>query len=191
MLNLIWPIFLIVSFVYGICFGNISETNAAIFESTEDAVNLCIQLLGTICLWNGIMKIAEKTSIVNKLKKLLKPILRFLFPRLRTSEKAYSQISMNMIANIMGLGNAATPMGLKAMQSLQEKNEDKKRLSKEMAIFIVLNTASIQIIPTTVIGIRNSLGSQNPTAILFPVWVATICAAVSAICATKILIKRW
>lgn len=88
-------------------------------------------------------------------------------------------------------GNAATPMGLKAMNSLQNRNENKKKLSNEMAIFIVLNTASIQIIPTTVIALRNSLGSQNPTAILFPVWVATICAAVSATSVAKLLIKRW
>lgn len=92
---------------------------------------------------------------------------------------------------LWGFGNAATPIGLKAMQSLQKRNNDKKKLSNEMAIFIVLNTASIQIIPTTVIAIRNSLGSTNPTAILFPVWIATICAAVSAILAVKILIKRW
>lgn len=92
---------------------------------------------------------------------------------------------------LWGFGNAATPIGLKAMQSLQKRNNDKKKLSNEMAIFIVLNTASIQIIPTTVIAIRNSLGSTNPTAILFPVWLATICAAVSAILAVKILIKRW
>ena len=98
---------------------------------------------------------------------------------------------MNMVANIMGLGNAATPMGIKAMKSLQEKNKNKNKISKEMAIFIVLNTASIQIIPTTVIAIRNSLGSENPTAILFPVWIATICAATSAVIGAKILTKRW
>ncbi len=103
MLNIIWPIFLIVSFIYGICFGNIEETNLSIFESTKDAVNLSIQLLGTICLWNGIMKIAEKTSIVSKLKEKLHPILKFLFPKIEKSEQVYSEISMNIVANIMGL----------------------------------------------------------------------------------------
>ena len=191
MLNYIWPIFLIVSFIYGISFGNIAETNAEIFASTENAVNICIKLLGTICFWNGIMKIATKTSIVTILKKGLKPILNFLFPAIDEKEEVYTEISMNVVANVMGLGNAATPMGLKAMKSLQKRNNSKKILSKEMALFIVLNTASIQIIPTTVIAIRNSLGSSNPTAMLFPVWVATICAAISAIIATKILVKRW
>ena len=190
MLNYIWPTFIIVSFVYGICFGNIAETNVAIFESTENAVNLCIKLLGTICLWNGIMRIAENTSIIDKLKKLLRPVLGRLFPKLNEEDEAYSEISMNVIANIMGLGNAATPMGLKAMKSLQKRNINKKVLSNEMAIFIVLNTASIQIIPTTVIALRNSLGSNNPTAILVPVWGATILAAISAIVSAKIILKR-
>ena len=94
-----------------------------------------------------------------------------------------------MVANILGLGNAATPLGIKAMKSMQEKNSDKKTLTNSMATLIVLNTASIQIIPTTVIAIRNSLGSQDPTSIIFPVWVATICAAITGIAATKIFIK--
>ena len=191
MLNYIWPIFLIISFIYGICFGNIAETNTAIFESTENAVNLCIKLLGTICLWNGIMKIAINTSIVSCLKKFFKPVLKWLFPTINEHEEVYTEISMNVVANVMGLGNAATPLGLKAMKSLQKRNNNKKILSKEMATFIVLNTASIQIIPTTVIAIRNSLVSSNPTAILFPVWIATISAAITAILAVKILVKKW
>lgn len=191
MLNYIWPAFLGLSFIYGICFGNIAETNTAIFESTENAVNLCIKLLGTICLWNGIMKVATNTSIVVVLKKLFRPFLKWLFPTINEHEEVYTEISMNVVANVMGLGNAATPMGLKAMKSLQSKNNNKKILSKEMATFIVLNTASIQLIPTTVIAIRNSLGSSNPTAILFPVWIATISAAIAAMMAVKILVKRW
>ena len=191
MLNFIWPAFIIISFIYGICFGNIAETNIAIFKSTEDAVNLCIRLLGTICLWNGIMKIAENTSIIDILKKILRPILKILFPKINEKDEAYTAISMNVVANVMGLGNAATPMGLKAMKALQKINTDKKKLSNEMAIFIVLNTASIQIIPTTIIAIRNSLGSNNPTAILLPVWGATICAAIAAITSAKIITKKW
>jgi len=191
MLNLIWPIFLIISFVFGMFSGNIEKINLSIFESTENAVNLSIKLLGTICLWNGIMKIAEKTSIILLLKKWLKNLLKILFPKIREEEKVHTEISMNVVANLMGLGNAATPMGLKAMKTLQERNKNKNLLSKEMAVFIVLNTASIQIIPTTVIAIRSSLGSSNPTAILFPVWIATIGAAFSAIIAVKILTKRW
>lgn len=189
MLNIVWPVFIIISFTYAIFSGNLDKLNSSIFESVEDAVNLSISLLGTICLWNGIMQIANKTSIVDKLAKFLNPIIRFLFPEIKKNKKIQKEISMNMIANILGLGNAATPLGLKAMNSMQKENKNKETLSDSMAMFIVLNTASIQIIPTTVIAIRNSLGSENPTSIVFPVWIATICAAVAGITVTKLFIK--
>lgn len=179
MLNKIWPIFIIVSFSYAIFSGNLEQLNSSIFESTSDAINLSINLLGTICLWSGIMQVANKTSIIDKLTNLLSPIIRLLFPEMKKNKQVQKEISMNMIANILGLGNAATPLGLKAMKSMQKENPKKDTLTNAMIIFIVLNTASIQIIPTTVIAIRNSLGSNNPTAIVFPVWIATICAAVA------------
>ena len=175
MLNIVWPIFIIISFSYSIFFGDINLLNSEIFRSIESAINLSINLLGTVCLWNGIMQIASKTSVIDKLTRFLKPIIKCLFPELRNKPKIQKEISMNMIANILGLGNAATPLGLKAMKSMQEENPEKERLTDSMAMFIVLNTASIQIIPTTVIAIRNSLGSENATAIVFPVWIATIC----------------
>ena len=189
MLNIVWPIFIIISFSYAIFSGNLENLNSAIFDSTTDSINLTISLLGTMCLWSGIMQIASKTSLINKLTKLLQPIIHFLFPELKKNETVKKEISMNMIANILGLGNAATPLGLKAMKSMQKENPKKDTLSNSMAMFIVLNTASIQIIPTTVIAIRNSLGSENPTAIVFPVWIATICAATAGITATKLFIK--
>ncbi len=189
LLNSIWPIFIILSFSFAIFSGNIDKLNQSIFSSTEEAVNLCITLLGTMCLWNGIMKIASETTIIKKLTIFLSPLINKLFPELKNDEKIKKEISMNMVANILGLGNAATPLGIKAMKSMQEKNSDKKTLTNSMATLIVLNTASIQIIPTTVIAIRNSLGSQDPTSIIFPVWVATICAAITGITATKIFIK--
>ena len=189
MLNIVWPIFIIISFSYAILSGNLENLNSAIFDSTTDSINLTISLLGTMCLWSGIMQIASKTSLINKLTKLLQPIIHFLFPELKKNETVKKEISMNMIANILGLGNAATPLGLKAMKSMQKENPKKDTLSNSMAMFIALNTASIQIIPTTVIAIRNSLGSENPTAIVFPVWIATICAATAGITATKLFIK--
>lgn len=191
MLNIIWPVFLIVSFVYAIFSGRISEVNNSIFESTKLAVDLSISLLGTICLWNGIMQIASKTSIIEKLSIVIKPIMKRLFPDIKEGNKIHEQITMNIIANIMGLGNAATPLGLKAMKLMQKDNKEKETLSNSMAILIVLNTASIQIIPTTVIAIRNTLGSNNPTAMIIPVWIATICAACAAILAAKILMKKF
>ena len=191
MLNIIWPLFLIISFVYAIFNGRLEQVNTSVFEGTKSAVELCITLLGTMCLWNGIMKIACKTSIVKKLTKVLTPIMKKLFPDIKRQDKVHEEISMNIIANIMGLGNAATPLGLKAMKSMQKVNNDKKRLSNSMAIFIVLNTASIQLIPTTVIAIRSSLKSNNPTAMIVPIWIATIFAAISAIGSAKILKKKF
>ena len=135
------------------------------------------------------MQVASKTSVIDKLMKLLNPIIKILFPEIKNNEKIKKEISMNMVANILGLGNAATPLGLKAMKSMQKENNKKDVLSDSMMMFIVINTASIQIIPTTVIAIRNSLGSSNPTSIVFPTWIATICAAVAAILATKVIIK--
>ena len=189
MLNIVWPIFIILSFSYAIFSGNIEELNLGILNSSKDAITLTISLLGTMCLWNGIVKIAMNTNLIDKLTNFLKPIISFLFPDLKKEENIKKEISMNMCANILGLGNAATPLGLKAMKSMQKINDKKDRLSDSMMMFVVINTASIQIIPTTVIAIRNSLGSENPTAIVFPVWVATIAAAVFGIIATKIIIK--
>ncbi len=189
MLNIVWPIFIIISFSFAIFSGNLENLNNSIFESTNSAISLSIDLLGTLCLWSGIMQIASKTSLIENLTKFLNPLLNFLFPKLKNNKKIKKEISMNMAANILGLGNAATPLGLKAMKSMQEINEKKDTLSDSMMMFIVINTASIQIIPTTVIAIRNSLGSQNPTSIVFPTWIATIIAAIVGIVVAKIVIK--
>ena len=189
MLNLIWPIFILISIIYAMFTGNIEKINNCIFTSTTNTIELIICLFGTICLWNGIMEIAANTRIMRILTLVLNPILKFLFPELKNDKKIKNEISMNMIANILGLGNAATPLGLKAMNSMQKQNKDKRKLTDSMAMFIILNTASISIIPTTVIAIRNSLGSKNPTQIIFPVWIATISAAIAGITVTKIFIK--
>lgn len=187
MLNILWPIFIIISIVYAIFSGNIENLNNSIFESTESAINLTITLLGMTCFWSGIMEVASKTQIIEYLSKFLKPIIKKLFSNL--NEKSYNNIIMNIIANILGLGNAATPLGLKAMEELQNENEDKSTLSDNMMMLIVLNTASLQIIPTTIITIRSSLDAKNPTEIIFPVWISTICAAIVGIIVTKIVIK--
>ena len=171
MLNIIWPVFIILSFIYALATGKVNEVNNGIFESAKSAVELSITFLGTICLWNGIMEIVKKTTLMNKLTKLLYPAMKFLFPDLKDNEQARAEISMNIIANVLGLGNAATPLGLKAMKTMQKDNKKKDTLSNAMAMFIVLNTASLQLIPTNVIAIRTSLGSQNATQIIFPVWL--------------------
>ena len=190
MLNILWPIFIILSFIYALISGKVNEVNNGIFESLTDAVELSITFLGTMCLWTGIMEIAKQTSLIEKMTNLLKPLINFLFPDLKRNESAKQEISMNMIANILGLGNAATPLGIKAMKTMQKENSKKDTLTNSMMMFIVINTASIQLIPTNVIAIRTSLNSQNATGIILPVWIATIIAAIVGIAFTKFLIKK-
>ena len=189
MLNIIWPIFILLSFVFAIINGNIDKVNETIFESADNTVKLTITFFGTICLWNGIMKIAQNTSIMDNLTRLLRPLVNYLFPEYKKNEKMKQQISMNMIANILGLGNAATPIGLKVMKNMQENNEEKNIVTKSMAMFILINTASLQIIPTTVIAIRSSLKSNNPTNIILPVLSSTLVTFVTVVITAKIFEK--
>ena len=189
MLNILWPFFFFISIFYAILSGNIENINNCIFESAENAVKLTLTLLGATCLWSGIMEIASKTDIIKYLSAILQPIIKKIFYNLDSNKKSYNNIIMNIIANILGLGNAATPLGLKAMGELQKENANKDELSDNMMMLIVLNTASLQVIPTTVIAVRKSLGSNNPTQIIFPVWIATVCAAVVGILVAKIIIK--
>lgn len=189
MLNILWPIFIILSISFSIVNGNLEDLNKAITASTESAVTLTLTLIGSTCLWSGIMEIASNTKIVSILSRLLKVIINKLFQNINKNEKAEKKIIMNIIANILGLGNAATPLGLEAMKELQKENIEKEKLSDNMMMLIVLNTASLQIIPTTVIAIRTALNSENPTKIIFPVWISTICAGVVGIVMTKLLIK--
>ena len=137
------------------------------------------------------MKIVKETSLITKLSNFLYPLIHFLFPNLRKEDREYKEISINIIANLLGIGNAATPSGLQAMKTMQEKNNNKEVLTDNMAMFIILNTASIQLIPTTVIAIRMSLNSENPTKIIFPIWIVTILADVAGIIASKILRKKY
>lgn len=190
MLNMIWPIFIIISIVYALLTGNVEKISNGIFESGESAVQLTITFFGTICLWNGVIEIAKQTSLMEKLTKVLQPLVKFLFPEIKHNKQAYEEISMNMVANFLGLGNAATPLGLKAMKTMQKENKQKDTLSNSMAMFIVINTASLQLIPTNVIAIRSSLGASSPSGIILQVWIATIIAAIVGIIATKIFIKK-
>lgn len=137
MLNILWPLFIIISYIYAIIVGNIENINNAIFEYTKSAVDLSITLLGTMCLWNGLMEIASKTKLIKRLIKILSPLIKWLFPESNKDEKIKKEISMNIVANMLGLGNAATPLGIKAMKSMQEKNKNKEILSNDMAMFII------------------------------------------------------
>ena len=187
LLNNIWPIFIIISIIYAIIAGNLENLNLAITSSSESAVSLTLTLIGTTCLWSGLIEIASNTNIIKYLKKFLRPVITILFPNLNSL--VYDKVTMNIISNILGLGNAATPLGLQAMEEMQKENLNKEYLSDNMMILIILNTSSLQIIPTTIIAIRTSLGSNNPTSIIFPVCFSTICAGVVGVVMTKLLIK--
>lgn len=191
MLNKIWPCFIMVSFVFAIITGRIQDFNNSIFESATQTVDLTIKLFGTMCLWNGLMKIVQETSLIIRLSNLIRPLMRFLFPKMNEKDKEYKEITLNIIANLLGIGNAATPLGLKAMKTMQEKNTKKDTVTDSMAMFIVLNTASLQMIPTTVIAVRASMGSENPAQIILPVWIVTIITDITGIVASKILMKKF
>lgn len=191
MLNKLWPGFIIISFIYAVFKFNMNELNNAIFESCKQTVEMILSFIGVMCMWNGIMEIIKETTLINKITKCLSPLMKFLFPDIKRENKAYKEISMNIVANLLGLGNAATPLGLKAIKTLQEENSNKEELSDSMIMFIVLNTISIQLIPTTVIAIRSSLQVlSNPSKIILPVWIATIVAAIAGIASVKILSKK-
>ena len=195
MLNKIWPFFIIISFIFALLTGNINNFNNSIFDSCTQAVdliiNLTIKLFGTMCLWNGLMKIVQKSSLINKLSNMISPLMKFLFPKMNKEDKEYKEITINIIANLLGIGNAATPLGLQAMKTMQEKNPNKDTITDSMAIFIVLNTASLQLIPTTVIAVRASMGSTNAAQIILPVWIVTLVADTAGIIASKLLMKKF
>lgn len=189
-MNYLWPILIIISFIFSIINGNIENVNNSIFSSVTDVVSLTLTLVGNMCLWCGLMKIVKETKIINIINKLLKPILRWLYPDAKNNKKAMESISINTVSNILGIGNAATPAGIKAMEELQKENTNKQELTNSMIMLIVLNTTSIQLIPTTIIAIRSSLGSSNPTNIIVPIWISTIVGTFVGIISTKILLNK-
>lgn len=189
MLNFIWCFFIVIAIVYGILNGTYQDVNSAIFSSIESTVTLIITLFGSICFWNGIMNIVKNTSLIEKIEKILKPLIRIIFNNLNEESEAYKNISMNMTSNLLGLGNAATPCGLKAMEELQKENDNKDKLSNDMIVFILINTASLQLIPTTIISIRMGLNSKNPSGIILGVWFASVVTFVLMLCIAKCYLK--
>jgi spore maturation protein A len=191
MLNYIWVGLLLIGFIVGIFNGRIDQVTKAAMDSSQNAVMVCIGLLGVMCLWTGLMKIAEKSGLVTSIGRLVRPILVFLFPDIPKNHPALGAIVMNLVANFFGLGNAATPLGIKAMNELQSLNTDKKTATDSMCMFLVLNTAAIQLIPANIIALRTSEGSKKPAEIIVCIWIASICATFMGIIAAKLLSKVW
>lgn len=189
MLNKIWCFFILISIAFGIGSGNIEAVNNSVFTSIESTMTLIIKMMGGMCFWSGIMKIAKHTSLEEKLKKLIRPLNNFIFSKLDKNSVAYENITMNMATNMLGLGNAATPLGLKAVEELEKINQSPDQLSDEEIMFIAINTASLEIMPTSIITIRSSLGSTSPGSIILGVWFSSIIAFISIIVVTKIYLK--
>ena len=187
MLNYIWFGMIAIAFIVGIFTGNIDAVTEAAFESAKVAVQLAIGLIGAMALWLGIMHVADRAGLVNMLARGIRPIARWLFPEIPDGHPALGSIVMNMAANVLGLGNAATPMGLKAMKELQELNSEKDTATNAMVTFLAINTSSVQILlPATVVGL---LGAKAG-AIFIPTILATTVSTVVAVIAAKWLEKR-
>ncbi len=178
---------LVFGIIVGIFNGRVDAVTKAIVDSSKNAIELSIGLLGIMCLWTGLMDVAEKTGIIRTISRVVRPVLKFLFPGIPKNHPALGAIVMNLVANFLGLGNAATPLGLKAMAELQKLNRDKDTATNEMSMFSVLNTSCIQLIPATIIAVRSAAGSKNPTEIIGTIWFASVCATIAGIISVKIL----
>ena len=185
MLNYIWAVMILIGIVVGTFTGKITEVSNASINSAKEAVTLCITMLGVMSFWMGLMEVAKKAGIIKALTNAMMPVIHFFFPRLPKNHVVNEYIASNMIANVLGLGWAATPMGLKAMEELGElqKQRCKKRgilekddsltASNEMCTFLILNISSLQLIPVNIIAYRSQYGSFNPTQIIIPSIIAT------------------
>lgn len=189
-MDYIWGGMILLSLVFGACNGRMQEVSDAVFSGAGQGVEVCIALLGAMCFWSGLMKIADRSGITIFIGRLCRPIIRVLFPTLGKNSPAAGAMSLNFAANILGLGNAATPLGLKAMKCLQAENPRKDVASDNMLMFVVINTASLQIIPTTVATLRVKYGSVNPLDIMPAIWIASIGALLVGVLLAKLL-NKW
>lgn len=186
MVNWIWLFFIVVGFLVAAINGDVESVTQAAFDGAKNGVTVCFGLISVLVFWMGMMRIAEDAGVLQKLARLLQPVVRFLFPSVPKNHPALGYIMSNMSANILGLGNAATPMGIKAMQELQKLNPNKDEASAAMATLLALNTSSITLIPTTLIAIRMNFNSVNPAEIVGTTLIATIISTTAAI-----FVDRW
>ena len=173
MLNYLWCFIVVFSVICAVIKGNSDDLATAFTGSAADAVELLMTLAGVMGLWSGLMKIAERSGLTALMARLFAPALKRLFPTLDRKSAAFGSITMNISANLLGMGNTATPPGLRAMRELQEMNGGGETASDEMVIFVVMNTASMQLLPTTLGSLRQSYGSEAPFEILVPVWISS------------------
>lgn len=179
---------ILLSVISGIFTGRMSELSAASLNGCKQAVELTITITGSLALWSGVMAVAEKSGLTTLLAQAMSPLTRgVLFRGLPRDSKALEAISMNLTANLMGLGNAATPLGLAAMKELEKEGGGSRRATNHMITFVALNTASMQLIPTTTAFLRLQAGSRNPMEILVPVWISSVASVTVAVTLAKLL----
>ncbi|MCL2611266.1 MAG: nucleoside recognition protein [Defluviitaleaceae bacterium] len=191
MLNFIWAAMILIGIIVAAFTGRLENITNAAIDSSKDAVTVCITMLGIISMWSGMVKIAEKAGIVSAFTKKMRPVMRFLFPEIPEKSHAMKHISTNIIANILGLGWAATPAGLMAMEEMQKLNKDKKRASNSMCMFMIVNLSSLQLVTISVISDRALYNSQNPSEIIAPGLIVTAITTVIAIIVAKIFEKLY
>ena len=189
MLNFIWCFFIISSIIYSIFSSNFVAVNNSIFESIKSTTMLIVSLWGNMCFWNGMMNIVKNTNLMERINFIISPVIHFLFTDVDENSECYKNISMNITSNLLGIGNSATPCGLKAIEEMQKKNSNRNKLTNDQLVFILINTTSIQLIPTTIISIRASLNSLNPTVIIPSVFGVSIFTFFMMILITKIYLK--
>ena len=192
MLNYLWSGMILIGVLWGAFHGQLAAVTEGALTSAKEAVTLCITMLGVMTLWTGVLEVGKRAGLIDQLSRRMRPVLRFLFPRLSPESEAAKQISVNMIANILGLGWAATPAGLKAMEELKKVEEQRGErpkgvASNEMCTFLIINISSLQLIPINMIAYRSQYGSENPAAIVGPALAATLLSTVVAVIAVKLL----
>ena len=195
-MNYLWGGMLLTGIVYGVLTGNVKDITDAVLASSREAVTLCFTMFGIVAFWSGLMEVAVDAGIMKGMTKLLKPVMGFLFPKIPKEHPALTSISANFVANILGLGWAATPAGLKAMEELAELEKKRRAYpagvaSDEMCTFLILNISSLQLIPVNIIAYRSQYGSVNPTLIVGPAIVATMVSTAVAVVFCRIMQKSY
>ena len=190
-MNYIFYFLIVFSIIFAAFNGKLQDVVNAILSGADLSVKVSFSLIGIMAFWLGMMRIAERAGIVEFITKLIRPIAKWLFDEVPSDNKAIGDIAMNFSANALGLTNAATPIGLKAMAELQEINKDKKSASNAMCMFLAMNTAGFQIIPATVIAVLVGIGYKNPTEIILPTLIVTGTAFIFAIIIAKVFQKFW
>lgn len=181
MLNKLWGCMILLGILFAAVMGRIGDVGTAAIDSSKEAVTLCITMLGIMSMWTGLMNIAKKAGIIDALTKALRPVLAFLFPGVPRGHKANEYMAANIISNVLGLGWAATPVGLKAMEELKKLNHGSHRASTDMCTFLIINISSLQLIPVNIIAYRSQYGSVTPTSIIGMGLIATLISTAAGV----------